>query len=195
MKLYIKYSLSVCNKVMEDKLLIWKLKHGSREALRRIYDKYHSQLLKIAIVLTGNIDTAEDIVQEVFVNFAQISKRLELRGSLKSYLITSVLNAVRNLRRDRNRHNTDTLDETEQVVSMTKRPEQWAILSEQLENLSIAMTSLPYEQKEVITLRMEADMPLQKIADLQKTSISTVNARYRYGIEKLRSLLNSEVKV
>ncbi|MBN1972474.1 MAG: sigma-70 family RNA polymerase sigma factor [Sedimentisphaerales bacterium] len=180
---------------MEDKLLIWKFKHGSREALRRIYDKYHSHLLKIAIVLTGNIDTAEDIVQEVFTNFAQTSKRLELNGSLKSYLTTSVLNAVRNLRRDRNRHNADTLEESEQVVSMAKRPDQWAILSEQLENLSIAMTNLPYEQKEVITLRMEADMPLNKIADLQKTSISTVNARYRYGIEKLRSLLNSEVKV
>ncbi|MBN2591733.1 MAG: sigma-70 family RNA polymerase sigma factor [Sedimentisphaerales bacterium] len=180
---------------MEDKLLIWKLKHGSREALRRIYDKYHSKMLKIAIVLTGNIDTAEDIVQEVFTKFAQISKRLELRGSLKSYLVTSVYNSVRNLRRNKNRHNTDTLDETEQIVSIDKRPEQWAILSERLENLSMAMTNLPYEQKEVITLRMEADMPFQKIADLQKTSISTVNARYRYGIEKLRSLLNSEVKV
>ena len=33
---------------------------------------------------------------------------------------------------------------------------------------------------------------LRKIADLQKTTISTVNARYRYGIEKLRSLLNSD---
>ena len=180
---------------MEDKLLICKLKLGSREALRRIYDKYHKYLLKIAIVLTGNIDTAEDIVQEVFTKFAQISKRLELRGSLKGYLTTSVLNAVRNLRRDMNRHNTDTIEEAEQVVSLTKRPEQWAVLSEQLEKLSIAMTSLPYEQKEVITLRMEADMPFQKIADLQKTSISTVNARYRYGIEKLKSQLNSEVKV
>lgn len=52
---------------------------------------------------------------------------------------------------------------------------------------------LPYEQREVITLRMEANMPFRQIAGMQKTSISTVNARYRYGIEKLRSLLNSEV--
>jgi RNA polymerase sigma-70 factor (ECF subfamily) len=181
--------------VMEDKLLIWKFKRGSREALRRIYDKYHNPMLKIAVVLTGSIDTAEDIVQEVFVNFAQSSKRLELSGSLKNYLITSVLNGVRNLRRDRNRHRTDALEETEHVVSMEKHPDQGAVLSEQLEHLGVAMTKLPYEQKEVITLRMEADMPLHKIAKLQKTSISTVNARYRYGIEKLRSLLNSEVKV
>jgi|WetSurMetagenome_2_1015567.scaffolds.fasta_scaffold780616_1 RNA polymerase sigma factor (sigma-70 family) len=180
---------------MEDKLLIWKLKRGSREALRRIYDKYHSPMLKIAVVLTCNIDTAEDIVQEVFINFAQASKRIEIHGSLKNYLITSVVNGVRNLRRDRYRHKTETLEESEQVVSMEKHPDQWAIMSEQLEHLSIAMTSLPDEQREVITLRMETDLTLRKIAQLQKTSISTINARYRYGIEKLRSLLNSEVKV
>ena len=193
-KQYVKLRLSVCNRVMEDKLLIWKFKRGSREALRRIFDKYYSHLLKIAIVLTGNIDMAEDVVQDIFVNFAQSSKRLELHGSLKSYLITSVINGVRNIRRSKNRHRTEKLEETEQIESMARRPNQWAILSEQLEHLGVAMTHLPHEQKEVITLRMEADMPFRKIAELQKTSISTVNARYRYGIEKLRSLLNGEAK-
>ena len=76
---------------------------------------------------------------------------------------------------------------------MAKRPDQWAVLTERLEHLSCAMACLPYEQREVITLRMEANMTLRQIAGVQKTSISTVNARYRYGIEKLRSLLNSEV--
>jgi len=56
------------------------------------------------------------------------------------------------------------------------------------------MACLPYEQREVITLRIEANMTFRRIAALQRTSISTVNGRYRYGIEKLRSLLNSEVK-
>jgi DNA-directed RNA polymerase specialized sigma24 family protein len=55
------------------------------------------------------------------------------------------------------------------------------------------MASLPYEQREVISLRIEAKMTFRQIAGLQKTSISTTNARYKYGIEKLRSLLNSEV--
>jgi RNA polymerase sigma-70 factor (ECF subfamily) len=180
---------------MEDKLLVWKFKRGSREALRQIYDKYHGYLLKIAVVLTGSIDTAEDIVQQVFISFAQSYKRFQLQGSLNSYLVTSVLNNIRNLRRNNNRHRTETLEQAEQIVSITRRPDQWAILSEQLELLAIAMTNLPYEQKEVITLRMEADMSFRKIAELQQTSISTVHARYRYGIEKLRSLLNSEVKL
>jgi len=178
---------------MEDKLLIWKFKRGSRDALRRIYDKHHGRLLKLAVVLTGNVDTAEDVVQEVFVNFAQAADRFGLAGSLKSYLITSTLNCVRNQRRDSKRRRLQSLDKAEHVPSMTKRPDQWAILSERLERLSCTMASLPYEQREAITLRMEANMTFRQIAGLQKTSVSTVNARYRYGIEKLRSLLNSEV--
>ena len=61
---------------MEDKLLIWKLKRGHREALRWIYDKYHNQLLKLAVLMTGDPDTAEDIVQDVFTRFAQSVSRL-----------------------------------------------------------------------------------------------------------------------
>ena len=180
---------------MEDKLLIWKFKRGSRVALRRIYDKYHGNLLKLAIVLTGRPNTAEDIVQEVFVKFAQSANRLSLSGSLKSYLITSTLNCVRNQRRDYQRHRTQNLGKADRLPSAERQPDQWAVLSEYLERLSSAMACLPYEQREVITLRMEANMTLRNIAELQKTSISTVQARYRYGIEKLRSLLNSEVTV
>jgi RNA polymerase sigma-70 factor (ECF subfamily) len=178
---------------MEDKLLIWKFKRGHREALRRIYDKYHRQLLKLAIVLTGNPDTAEDIIQDVFTRFAQSANRIGLSGSLKSYLITSTLNGVRNHRRTHRRRHVQCLDKAGDVPATTRRPDQWAVLSERLERLSAAMACLPYEQREVITLRMEASMTLRQIADVQETSISTVNARYRYGIEKLRSLLNSEV--
>jgi len=178
---------------MEDKLLIWKFKRGSRDALRRIYDKYHGQLLKLAVVLTGSLDAAEDIVQEVFTNFAQSANRFGMSGSLRSYLITSTLNSVRNQRRNNRRRQGQSLENAEHIPSMTRRPDQWAVLSERLERLSRAMVCLPYEQREVITLRMEADMTFRQIAGVQETSVSTVNARYRYGIEKLRSLLNSEV--
>ena len=180
---------------MEDKLLIWRFKRGSREALRRIYDKYHGRLLKLAIVLTGDLDTGEDIVQDVFVHFAQSADRLGLSGSLKSYLTSSTLYCVRNQRRDNRRCRVQSLDEAEHLPSFEARPDQWAVLSEQLEHLRCAMACLPYEQREVITLRMGENMTFHQIAGLQRTSISTIHGRYRYGIEKLRSLLNSEVKV
>lgn len=187
------YCPEVSYRMMVDKLLIFKFKRGSREALWRIYDKYHTDLLKLAIVLTGQVSTAEDIVHDVFCTFAQSIDRIELKGSLKGYLITSTVNRVRNYHRDRGCRAEHGLDEAKMMSSQTNRPEQWAVLSEQLERLTCAMSSLPYEQREVITLRMQSDMTFRRIAHLQKISVSTVQGRYRYGIEKLRSLLDGEL--
>jgi hypothetical protein len=50
----LKLCLWVCNGMMVDKLLIWRCRRGSREALRQIYEKYHVDLFKLAIVLTGD---------------------------------------------------------------------------------------------------------------------------------------------
>ncbi len=177
---------------MEDKLLIWKCKRGSRDALRRIYEKYHTDLLKLAIVLTGQAHSADDVVHDVFVQFARSVPRISLTGSLKGYLLRSTVNRVRNLHRDRCRRSECGLDDAAALPATTRRPDQWAIVSEQLERLSGAMAQLPYEQREVITLHMQSGMTFRRIARWQKTSISTVQGRYRYGIDKLRSLLNGE---
>ncbi len=180
--------------MIEDTLLILRFKRGRPEALRPIYDRYKVELLRLAVVLVGDVHTAEDIVHDVFVSFAQSADRIKLTGSLKSYLATSVINRVRNCRRDSNRHGETSLDGAELRQSSDRGPLQWAILGEQLTLLSRALQGLPYEQREVISLHMEMDMTFRRIATLQSTSLNTVKGRYRYGIEKLRSLLNGKVE-
>lgn len=189
----LKTCLRVCNRVMIDKLLIWKCRRGSRDALRQIYERYYEDLLKLAIVLAGDASTAEDIVHDVFVGFARAVGRLRLAGSLKGYLIASTVNGVRNRRRNRQRHGECGLDNAATLPAATRSPEQWAVLSEQLERLHLAMAELPYEQREAVALHVQAGMTFRRIARRQNTSISTVQGRYRYGIEKLRSLLNGEL--
>jgi len=53
---------------------------------------------------------------------------------------------------------------------------------------------LPYEQREVIGLRMEMDMTFGQIAAVQGVSSDTAKGRYRYGMEKLRSLMDGEAE-
>jgi len=179
--------------MVEDKLLIWKFKCGNRDALRRIYEKYKNDLLKLAVVLVNDVETAEDVVQDVFVNFAQSAAKIRLGGNLKSFLATCVANRIRNRKRDRQKHKTSGLDNLDCIISDLSRPEQWVILSEQLQILSGAMAQLPDEQREVIALYMQGDMTFRQIAGVQNASINTVQGRYRYGLNKLRTLLNSEV--
>ena len=180
--------------MIEDKLLILRFKQGRHEALRQIYDKYKVELLRLAVVLIGDSNTAEDIVHDVFVKFARSADRIRLTGSLRNYLITSVINRVRNHLRDSNRHRQTGLDGAELLVSYERGPRQWAVLDEQLALLSKALQELPYEQREVICFRMETDMTFRQIAARQSESVNTVKGRYRYGMIKLRSLLNSEVE-
>lgn len=185
--------LTGCVNMVEDRLLIWRFKRGNREALRRTYDKYKNDLLKLAVVLLNDTNTAEDVVQDVFVSFAQAATKIRPRGNLKRYLATCVANRVRNLKRDRQRHEVAAIEDPDCAVSDSDRPEQWVILSEQLRLLSNAMAQIPYKQREVLTLYMQGDMTFRQIAKIQNASVNTIQGRYRYGLNKLRSLLNREV--
>ena len=93
--------------MMEDRILLWKFKRGSQDALRRIYEKYRTDLLKLAVSLVTDVNTAEDVVQDVFVSFAQAAAKIGLAGDLRKYLVTCVANRIRNRRRDQQRHETD----------------------------------------------------------------------------------------
>ena len=134
--------------MIEDKLLIYRFKQNRDGALREIYDKYKVELLKLAVMLTRDVNIAEDVVHDVFVRFAQSAERISLTGSLKSYLVTSVINNVRNLHRKTTRHPETSLDDTEFLTSSGRNPHQWAVLSERLEMLSNALCKLPFEQRE-----------------------------------------------
>ncbi len=180
--------------MIEDKLLIWRFKCGDRAALARIYEKYKTDLLRIATGLSNQVSIAEDIVHDVFVSFAQSSDRLKLNGNLKGFLVTCVVNRVRNNNRARKRQQAVSLDETEPVIQESDKPERWIVYSEELDNLNSAMAQLPYPQREVVILHVQGSMKFKAIAKSQNVSINTIQSRYRYGLDKLRSLLNGEVE-
>jgi RNA polymerase sigma-70 factor (ECF subfamily) len=63
-----------------------------------------------------------------------------------------------------------------------------------LELLSKALAQVPYEQREVIGLYMQGGMTFRQIAKMQNASINTVQGRFRYGMDKLRSVLNGKMQ-
>jgi RNA polymerase sigma-70 factor (ECF subfamily) len=179
---------------IEDRLLIWKFRRGSSEALCRIYEKYKDNLLRLASGLLNDAAAAEDIVHDTFVLLAQSAEKLKLDGNLKAYLATCVANRVRNLNKAARRQETAGLNEAERAVSSSERPEQWIVSNEQLTRVNDALTQLPYEQREVVILHVQGEMRFRAIAESQGVSINTVQSRYRYGLDKLRSILDSEVE-
>ena len=179
--------------MIDDTVLILKFTLGSRDALRQIYEKYKDDLLKLAVTLTNDVNTAEDTVQDVFMRLAQSAATIKAKGNLRSYLMTCVANRIRNVRRDQKRHEAPAIGEPGCCIAATRLPEQWVILSEQLAILSNAMSRMPYEQREVVALYMQGNMTFRQISKVQKVSINTVQSRYRYALDKLRSALDHEI--
>lgn len=177
--------------MLEDKLLVWKLKHDSKDALRNIYEKYKNDLLALAIALLNDAHTAEDVVHDVFVTFAEFAGKLQLRINLKGYLLTSVANRVRNLRTQQKR--ADELSNINISETASDAPDERAILVEETRRLGNAIGQLPYEQREVIILHLHSGLKFKAIAESQGVSINTIQSRYRYGLNKLQSILNGEV--
>lgn len=177
--------------MVEDKLLVWRYRHGSRDALCRIYEKYKNNLLALAVSLSNDVSLGEDAVHDVFVSFAQAAARLELRGSLKSYLSACVANRVGKLKRIESMR-VNGQAEADVVHRNPSRPDEVAMSVEAFHRVGDALAQLPYEQREVILLHLHSGLTFREIARSQKMSIHTVQSRYRYGLQKLKSKLNSE---
>ena len=178
---------------MKDKLLVLKCKRGSRDALGRIYQKYKTDLLILAMALLNEKSAAEDVVHDVFITFVQSLERFRLTGSLKGYLLTCVANRARNVNKAKHHQSVD-LDEAESFGSGSDEPSQSIICNEELQQLSDAMAQLPYDQRETIMLHFQAGMTFKNIAASLGIPVDTAKSRYRYGIDKLRLILNDEVK-
>ena len=179
--------------MLDDKLLVWKLRHGSKDALRCIYEKYRDDLLRLAMALSSEASIAEDAVHDVFASFILSGKQFKLTGSLKGYLATCVVNRVRNANRSKQRHQAVGLTEVGAMSSDSKRPDQWVIYDEETKRLNRALSQLPCNQRETIAMYLQGGMRFREIARLQNVSIRTTQSRYRCGLDKLRTLLNGEV--
>ncbi len=179
--------------MLEDKILAWQFRKGSRAALRRIYEKYYDYLLTVATALLHDVNAAEDVVHDSFLKLSKSAHLLNPQRSLKWYLVACVSNRARDILRSR-RHKVGSLDESVSLQSGACGPESAAIRNEEMQIISDALEQLPYEQREVVVLRTRGRMTFKAIAKLQQVSIKTVQSRYRYGLDKLESLLNGQLE-
>lgn len=178
--------------MLSEKILIWKLKHGCTESMRCIYEAHKDDLLTLANVLLNDRNAAEDVVHDVFVSFAGAVGKLHLRKSLRAYLASSVRNLARDRYRSQKRHH-EKLSQIETAEKDFDTPERKACRKETELLLRNAIEQLPFEQREVVVLHLRGGLTFKQIAAMQEVTINTVQGRYRYGLDKLRSMLNGQV--
>ena len=177
----------------EDQRMLRRLRAGDKDALRRIYEKYIDDLLRVALSLLSDVQAAEDCLHDVFVGLAGAAGGLMIRRNLKSYLVSCVANRARDQLRRRTRQLTC---QPKQLCPqpISRNPVKQLIDAEESARVFEALAELPYQQREVFVLRVQGEMRFREIAGLLGISINSAQSRYRYAIEKLRAVLDEEPK-
>lgn len=175
--------------------LVWRFNRGHADALREIYDQHKHELVTLATALLVDKAEAEDVVHDVFVGFIRSGGRFRLTGSLGGFLATCVANRARNHNKAKRQHIAVEAAGAEPAAPDNDRPDLATIFGEELRCVAGALAELPYEQREAVILRLCRGMRFHAIARMQGVSINTVQGRYRYGVDKLKTLLDGQISL
>lgn len=157
------------------------------EQFERLVDIYLSRLVRSAYRRLGNLQDAEDVVQEVLVRvYAQRSDRQAI-SRVGPYLYRCVANACTDVLRKRSGDKRlGKPSDVNEIASGEQTPAQLVDMAEQCRCAESLLAQLPEQQAEVIRLRVYDGLRLREIADLLGCSTNTVCSRLRYGFQKLR---------
>jgi RNA polymerase sigma-70 factor (ECF subfamily) len=156
-------------------------------AVELIWDRYASDLFAYLLVVLCSRHDAEDVLQTVFVRIVQKRHRLAKARRLDAYVYRIARNEAFSFigRRKRNR-TIDAVNESWLTV-----PEGHQELNDLAEELQAAIVRLPQQQREVIVMKIYRQKTFLEISRLLGLSQNTVASRYRYGMEKLRTMLEN----
>ena len=180
----------------EETQMISRCQQGDQEALKEIYDKYHTKVYRVAYGVVRRREDALDIVQEVFIKLFRSIKNFKGRSHFYTYLYRMAMNTAIDHTRRGGKRFVSSLDEEgsfEPSDGVEKGPERILLQKELEERVNLALNRLPAEQKAAIIFRDVEGLSYQEMAEAMGCSIGTVMSRLHYGRKKMQGLLKDYV--
>jgi RNA polymerase sigma-70 factor (sigma-E family) len=158
------------------------------QAIAAMYSTEYRSLVRISVVLVGDVGTAEEVVQECFIAMYAAWRRLKNVDKAVNYLRRSVVNRSRSVLRRRIVADKHVPKHEPDMPSA----EQGAIT--QLERTAViaALRSLPVRQREAIMLRYYLDLSEEEVASAMRISRGAVKSHTARAKAALRAVLEPE---
>jgi RNA polymerase sigma-70 factor (ECF subfamily) len=163
---------------------------NSFENFERVFEENFSSLVRFALTIVDSQDTAEDIVQEVFIKIWENKKNTTFHKPLKGYLFISVKNACLNHVKKAKRL-SDKVDEL--VPEAFDLYDNDAIEDSERNRLIFeAIEKLSPKGKIVLKLICFNNFKYREVAEELEISVDTVKYHFTHSLKKLRELLTKE---
>jgi len=165
---------------------------GNLQAFDELAMRYRSPLLNVAERIVGNVEAAEDIVQDTLLLAFKALPKLDRLDRFAAWLYTIARHrAFRYLQEQRRLEVRSDLDELLLKHSrvIAREPLQRLAQNEAHNEVREAIRHLPAEYQEVLRLYYWDDMPQKKMADFLGLPLTTVKWRLYKAKEMLKAYL------
>ncbi len=163
------------------------------EAVEHLYSDHYHSLVRLAVLLVRDPETAEEIVQDAFIAVHGRWSRLRDRDAALPYLRKVVVNGARSVLRRRGvreRH----LRALRSSYAEASGPgaDEAVMVAERRRQVLTALQALPERQREVVVLRYYADLDEAAIATALGISRGAVKSHAHRAVHRLQDLLPPE---
>jgi RNA polymerase sigma-70 factor (ECF subfamily) len=179
-----------------DAELIHHLRSGQQEALRILYDRYSGLVYTLALKILQQPSEAEDLTQDVFLNFWKQEKFDPDRAALSTYLgVMTRSRAINKLEsRSSRQRSLERLQQHKSSDELTApTPLEQASLAEQETTVRRALAQLAENQRQILEMNFYQGISQAEIAQQLGIPLGTVKTNARKGLIKLRELLGDAV--
>jgi RNA polymerase sigma-70 factor (sigma-E family) len=159
-----------------------------RQQVTALYQAHALGLVRLAVLMVGDQQAAEDVVQDAFLGLYRRWSALKDPDRALSYARSSVLNGCRMVLRSRSSRDKITLAAPDDIESA----EATALLGEANREVLAALRRLPARQREAVVLRYYLDMTEDQAAQAMRVSRGTVKSATSRGLAALGRLLKEE---
>lgn len=168
--------------------LVARLRAGEADAGELLTSLYRDSMVRFCWGYLGNLDDAEDAVQDVFV---KVLKAQDHPDRFRPWLCRIARNHCLNLRRSRGRRRDDgPLPPGSRLDAALTGPLSRMVRGELRSRLAHLVAALPTEQREVLRLRYGDGLNRSEIAEVLELGESIVKSRLYEGLKKLRAHKN-----
>lgn len=148
-------------------------------AFDEVYHQYFKLIKHVALGIVHSDSEAEDIAQETFLKMYENIQKYTFNTSFTSYLVTIAKNIALNRIKEKQRFVADyDMEQTADDDQIEKKAYQ-SLLLDRIRAL------LDEDDYEIFVMRCYFELPFNEIAEMFKTSVSSVTNKYHRAVKKI----------
>ena len=155
-----------------------------------VFDTYYNSLCNYAFTFTGNADSSEDIVQELFTKIWENRRELLTEKTIRYYLFTAVRNnSISYLRQVKKAVTVEWGDREDEYAAAVEEEREGPEMEDYSGLLEKGIDRLPPKCREVFMLNRFSNMSYKEIAASLEISVKTVENQLGKALKMLRAFL------